>query len=174
MYNKSGGRHAAYVRLLNHVDISRVVAFLVNFAEDHSLMLPGQIPGFERFDIKLLPCNYTKASVWRIYTAAMEAAGERAINLDSFCKLWRTLVPYITHIDTKRIFELIHTPRPGRHNKSKVRHYSRLDERHKFFSQQVIKPWNTLPSDCVNAPTVNNFKTKYQNYCHNHRLGGYI
>ena len=45
---------------------------------------------------------------------------------------------------------------------------SRLDTRHKFFSQLIIKPWNTLPSDCVNALTANNLKTKYQNYCHNH------
>ena len=41
-------------------------------------------------------------------------------------------------------------PRPGRHNKSIVQHHSRLDARHKFFSQRVIKPWNTLPGDCVN------------------------
>ena len=73
-----------------------------------------------------------------------------------------------TDIDTKRIFKLIHTPCPGRHNKSIVRHHSRLDASHKFFSQRVIKLRNTLPSDCVNALTVNNFKTKYQNYCHNH------
>ena len=56
-----------------------------------------------------------------------------------------------TDIGSKRIFELIHT-RPGRHNKSVVRHHSRLDARHEFFSQRVI---NTLPSDCVNALRVN-------------------
>ena len=75
-----------------------------------------------------------------------------------------------TDMDTKSIFELSHTP-PSRKtqqvNSSTPRH-SRLDARHQFFSQRVIKPWNTLPSDCVNALTFNNFKTKYQNYCHNH------
>ena len=45
-----------------------------------------------------------------------------------------------TDINTKRIFKLIHTSCPGRHNKSIVRHHSRLDARHKFFSQRVIKP----------------------------------
>ena len=49
-------------------------------------------------------------------------------------------------VDTKRIFELNHTPRPGRHNKSIVWHHSRLDARHKFFSQRVIKTWDTLSS----------------------------
>ena len=73
-----------------------------------------------------------------------------------------------TDIDTERIFKLIHTPRPGRHHKSIVRYHSRLDACHKLFLQRVIKPWNTLPSNVVNVLTVNNFKTKYQNYCHNH------
>ena len=53
-----------------------------------------------------------------------------------------------TDINTK----LIHTSRPGRHNKSIVRHHSRLDAHHKLFSR-VIKPWNTLPSNCANALT---------------------
>ncbi|KAI0229463.1 hypothetical protein LSAT2_020106 [Lamellibrachia satsuma] len=92
-YKKSGGQCTADVRLLTHADIARVVAFLINLAEDHALMLPGRIPGFRRFDIKLLPSNYTKASIWRIDTAAMEAAGERAVKIDSFRKLRRTLVP---------------------------------------------------------------------------------
>ena len=61
-HKQSGGRRAADGRLLNHADISRVVTFLINFAEDHhALMLPGRIPVFKRFDIKLLPSNFTKA-----------------------------------------------------------------------------------------------------------------
>ena len=70
-----------------------------------------------------------------------------------------------TDIDTKRIFELNHA-RPGRHNKSTVRHHSRLDARHKFTASNQVM--NTLPRDCVNALIVNHFKTKDQNYCHNH------
>ena len=88
---------------------------------------------------------------------------KRADILDVF-----KIINGFTDIDTKRIFELIHTTYPGRHNKSIVRHHSQLDAYHKFFSQRVIKPCNTLPSDCVNALIVHNFKTKYQNYCHNH------
>ena len=88
---------------------------------------------------------------------------KRADMLDIF-----KIINGYTDIDTKRIFELNHTSRPGRHNKSILRHHSRLGARHQFFSKRVIKPWNTLPSDCVNSLTVNKFKTKYKNYCHNH------
>ena len=94
-HKRSGGRHAADVRLMTHTDISRVVNFLVNFAEDHALVLPGRVPGFKRFDIKLLPSSYTKASIWRLYTTAMEAAGDRAVKYDAFRRLWKSLVPYI-------------------------------------------------------------------------------
>ena len=38
------------------------------------------------------------------------------------------------NIDTKRIFELIHTSRPGRHNKSIVRKHSQLDARQVLFT----------------------------------------
>ena len=37
-----------------------------------------------------------------------------------------------TDIDTKRIFELNHITHSGRHNKSMVRHSSRLDACRKF------------------------------------------
>ncbi|XP_034779473.2 uncharacterized protein LOC117405962 [Acipenser ruthenus] len=94
-YKKSGGRQATDVRLLTHADITEVVAFIVNFAEDHAMVLPGRVPRFNQFDIKLLPSNHTKASIWRKYNTAMEAAGKRAVKIDSFRRLWRTLVPYI-------------------------------------------------------------------------------
>ena len=80
---------------MTHADISRVVNFFVNFAEDHALVLPGRVPGFKRFDIKLLPSSYTKASIWRLYTTAMEAAGDRAVKYDAFRRLWKSLVSYI-------------------------------------------------------------------------------
>ncbi len=40
-----------------------VVTFLLNFA---SLVLPGRVPGFQKTDI-LLPCSFSKRSIWRIY-----------------------------------------------------------------------------------------------------------
>lgn len=92
-YKKSGGRRKA--RVLNYNDIVRVVSFITNFAEEHALVLPGRVPGFKRFDIKLLPSIYTKISVFRLYKSAMDEQGDRAVKISSFRQLWRTLVPYI-------------------------------------------------------------------------------
>jgi hypothetical protein len=72
---KSGGR--VYNRqALSYDDIERIVAFLSNFAEQHTLVLPGRVPGFKRDDVKLLPSSETKASIWRKYCTAMESDGE--------------------------------------------------------------------------------------------------
>ena len=32
------------------------------------------------------------------------------------------------------------------------------------FSQRVINEWNKLPTDCVNASSVNMFKNRIENY----------
>lgn len=41
-------------------EIQRVVKFILNYAEDHAILLPGRIPGYKRDDIKLLPSNVSK------------------------------------------------------------------------------------------------------------------
>ena len=38
---------------LTYEDIQRVVLFLGNFVEVHSIVLPGRIPGYSRNDIKV-------------------------------------------------------------------------------------------------------------------------
>ena len=42
--------------------------------------------------------------------------------------------------------------------------YSRLDKRKCSFSQRTITDWNNVSHDCVNASSVNMFKTKIDNY----------
>jgi len=37
-----------------------VLTFLNNYAEENAILLPGQIPGYKREDIKLLPSNCSK------------------------------------------------------------------------------------------------------------------
>ena len=37
---------------------------------------------------------------------------------------------------------------------------SRLDIRRKFFTQRVVKHWNRLPKEAVDAPSLDAFKTR--------------
>jgi len=88
---KSGGRRKT---ALSFDEIKRVSRFIINFAEQHSIILPGRIPGFKRDDVKVLPSCETKASVWRYYKAA-SMQGERIVRYSTFRKLWNQLLPYI-------------------------------------------------------------------------------
>lgn len=54
------------VHALSSTDCQRVVDFIFNYAEKHAVLLPGQIPGYRRDDLKLLPSSVSKASLHRI------------------------------------------------------------------------------------------------------------
>ena len=41
-------------------DITSIVNFVQNYAEQHTVLLPGRVPQYKRDDIKLLPCSETK------------------------------------------------------------------------------------------------------------------
>ena len=46
--------------VLSITDTKNIVRFIQAYAEDHAILLPGQIPGYKRDDIQLLPSNTTK------------------------------------------------------------------------------------------------------------------
>lgn len=81
------------VKALTFNDVSRIVTFVRNYAEDHAILLPGRIPGYKRSDLQLLPCSTTKIAVWKLYKSASEEAQDRAVAYSSFCRIWRTLLP---------------------------------------------------------------------------------
>ena len=59
-------------------DTKRTVAFISNYADDHALVLPGRVPGFQRddkSDIRLMPSCETKVKVHAAYTTAMSNLG---------------------------------------------------------------------------------------------------
>jgi len=45
---------------LSFCDVTSIVDFLQNYAEQHAILLPGRIPGYKRDDIKLLPSSNSK------------------------------------------------------------------------------------------------------------------
>ena len=76
-------------------DLKRVVNFLINYAEEHAILLPGRIPGYKRTDLQLLPTQTTKKEVWECYIKASAALTFRLAGYQSFCDIWRKYVPHM-------------------------------------------------------------------------------
>lgn len=77
-------------------DIRLLMRFLLQYAEDHAILLPGRVPGYKRDDIQLLPSSTTKREVWEIYSSAISAQeGTHTVCYSLFCRLWRQLAPQI-------------------------------------------------------------------------------
>ena len=56
--HKSAGKRAH--NCLLYADIRLILNFLVNYAEEHAILLPGRVPTYKRFDVQLLPSSTTK------------------------------------------------------------------------------------------------------------------
>ena len=69
--------------------------FLLNYAEQNALLLPGRVPGFSRTDIRLLPSSTSKRRIWKVYKEAMERVDSQAVAYTTFCRLWQQLTPYL-------------------------------------------------------------------------------
>ena len=80
----------------NTLSTEYVVRFLINYAKQHALLLPGRIPGYSRSDIKLLPSSVSKRTVWRTYQQASDdEPNVHGVAYSTFCRLWRTLLPSV-------------------------------------------------------------------------------
>ena len=42
--------------------------------------------------------------------------------------------------------------------------YTESDVRKRYFVNRIIKKWNSLPSNVVEATSINDFKNKFDNY----------
>ena len=62
---RSGGRQNNK-HSLSFNDTQTVVTFICNYAEAHAVSLPGRIPGFMNFNIRLLPSSTTKKDVHKL------------------------------------------------------------------------------------------------------------
>ena len=71
------------------------VTYIKNYAEANGILLPGQIPGFKKTDIQLLPTQTTKRSVWMEYIEASKSFDICTVGYHSFCRIWRKFLPHI-------------------------------------------------------------------------------
>ena len=95
--------HGNFKRLpsnaLSFSSVEHVVSFVVNYAEENSILLPGRIPGYKSSDLNLLPSSKSKKEIWRMYEAATGAGGDfHAVAYRTFCRLWKTLLPDIVQM----------------------------------------------------------------------------
>ncbi len=77
-------------------DVQQVVRFILNYAEDNAILLPGRIPGYKRDDMQLLPSLVTKREVWELYhETATSREGSLAVCYSLFFRFWRQLTPQV-------------------------------------------------------------------------------
>lgn len=84
------------VHALKYEDTRAVIDFIVNYAEVHAIILPGRTPGHWKTDVKLLPTNCTKKTVYTQYCCAVDAASTRKVSQRTFRRLWQQLLPFVT------------------------------------------------------------------------------
>ena len=76
--------------------------------EDHGILLPGRIPGYNRTDLKLLPSSTTKLAIWESYREAVESEpGVRIAGYRTFRNIWRKYLPQV--VVTKPMSDLCFT-----------------------------------------------------------------
>ena len=82
-------------KTLSFESVTQIVKFLLNYVEQHGLLLPGRVPGYSRDDIKLLPSSVSKQGIWKMYEKAMVQSKDRPAAYTTFCRYWRELLPSV-------------------------------------------------------------------------------
>ena len=76
--------------------VEYVVRFLLNYFEQHGLLLPGRVPGYARDDIKLLPSSTSKRGIWKLYCGAADQVPEiHKVAYSTFCHVWKHQLPHL-------------------------------------------------------------------------------
>ena len=77
------------------LELIHTVTYIKNYAEANGILLPGQIPGYKRTDIQLLPTHTTKRLIWREYIEASASLDIRTAGYHSVCKIWKKFLSHI-------------------------------------------------------------------------------
>ena len=88
-------------------ELRNIVTFLQNYAEENTILLPGNIPGYKRTDLQLLPTHTTKHQVWEFYIQCCGKLTFRLAHYRHFCFLWRKYVPHIIITTPRTLFSRI-------------------------------------------------------------------
>ena len=89
----NAGRHPKHA--CNKENTTKVVQFLINYAENNALVLPGKTRGIRDHRTMLLPSWESKKEIHAKYVASCEAAGIRSLKRNAFYGIWREALPFI-------------------------------------------------------------------------------
>ena len=83
---------------------SKIITFIQNYTEANAILLPGRIPGYKKYDMKLLPSSTSKRAVYLEYIKANGANTDRLPSVSAFNRIWQKYLPNI--IITKPMTDL--------------------------------------------------------------------
>ncbi|XP_071507068.1 uncharacterized protein [Diadema antillarum] len=86
---------AAKSRKFSLDETRSTVRFITNYAEESAVLLPGRIPRCKTSGIHLLPSSVSKLSLYKLYQAASQQNGSRAMPYVAFCQAWRQYAPSV-------------------------------------------------------------------------------
>ncbi len=77
------------------VDTERIKSFIIAYADQHAMPLPGRLPNYRDFTVMLLPSDTTRAMVHDLYLEAAEKNGYASVCYSKFTQLWAETCPHI-------------------------------------------------------------------------------
>ena len=83
---------------------TKIVTFIQNYTEANAILLPGQIPRYKNYNMKLLPSSTSKKAVYLEYIKANAAETDRLPSMSAFNRIWQKYLPNI--IITKPMTDL--------------------------------------------------------------------
>ena len=92
----------------------------------------------------------------------LPSLGERRVRGD-LIEVFKVLKGF-SKVNSSTWFELSNNNRTRGHRFKLTKSRSRVNIRKNFFSQRVVNTWNSLPSEVVEAESINAFKNRYDRY----------
>ena len=76
--------------------VESIKNFIIRFADNHALPLPGRLPSHKDYRVMLLPSDMSKSSVYRFYKKGCEAEQVPCVAIRTFTNIWNQLCPFIS------------------------------------------------------------------------------
>lgn len=81
---------------LSMASVQHTLLFLLNYSEQHGVLLPGRVPGYSRDDVRLLPSSSSRRTIHKIYLEAELLAPDiTPVAYRTFCRLWQLQMPHL-------------------------------------------------------------------------------